>query len=107
LIFRVPQRLCRVFIICLGLIALVFGVIAPVAAQNPTISITIDRIGYNPQGNVRDGAWFPVVVTVENTGADTRGFLELNGSTRDALVLFSTVACTAARSSTITKRGAV
>ena len=86
MIARVPQRLCRVLSILSGLIALVFGVIAPVAAQNPTISITIDRIGYNPQGNVRDGAWFPVVVTVENTGADTRGFLELNGSTRDVLV---------------------
>lgn len=60
----------------------------PVAAyaQNAAITVSIERVGFEPQGNALDSAWIPVVVTVENIAADTRGTLMVQANGRSALV---------------------
>ncbi|KPL88785.1 hypothetical protein [Herpetosiphon geysericola] len=40
-------------------------------AQNATpISISIDQVGFDAQGHVLNNGWYPVITTIENTGAD-------------------------------------
>lgn len=40
-------------------------------AQNAdAITITIDQVGFDAQGHVANGGWYPVITTIENSGAD-------------------------------------
>ncbi|WP_110513511.1 hypothetical protein [Herpetosiphon llansteffanensis] len=40
-------------------------------AQNATpITISIDQVGFDAQGHVLNNGWYPVITTIENTGAD-------------------------------------
>ena len=66
-------RLVR-FLGLLFLISIFLSTPLPTFAQNP-ISITIDQAGFDDQGHVLIGAWFPVVVTIENGGGDVQGTL--------------------------------
>ncbi|HYF63483.1 MAG TPA: hypothetical protein VD886_11760, partial [Herpetosiphonaceae bacterium] len=70
-----PRWLSRALCLAAGCLLALFGALAPAAAQSPPITVTIDRVGYDLQGHVRHGAWFPAVVTIENQGADARATL--------------------------------
>jgi hypothetical protein len=70
-----PRSFWRALCAMAGCLLVMFGLLTPAAAQSPPITITIDRVGYDLQGHVRSGGWFPVLVTVENQGADIQGTL--------------------------------
>ena len=53
----------------LGLICLLWPNLSH--AQNAdAITITIDQVGFDAQGHVANGGWYPVITTIENSGAD-------------------------------------
>ncbi len=58
----------------------------PTAAQGNPVEVTIERIGFDAQGNALSGAWIPVVVTIANPAADLRGTLEIQASAGAAIV---------------------
>ncbi|GAA5527794.1 hypothetical protein [Herpetosiphon gulosus] len=44
---------------------------SPSYAQNAdSITITIDQVGFDAQGHVLNGGWYPIITTIENSGAD-------------------------------------
>jgi len=55
-------------------------------AQGGSVEISIDRIGFDAQGNALSGAWVPVVVTVTNTAADLRGTLQVQSGRSGSIV---------------------
>ncbi len=67
------RRFSLLLVLCVGLAWLWPS---PTSAQASNVKISIDRVAYN--NTARDGAWVPVVVTVENSGADLQGRLELS-----------------------------
>ncbi|MCA0351739.1 MAG: DUF4350 domain-containing protein [Chloroflexi bacterium] len=53
----------------LGLICLLWPNLSH--AQNAdAITITIDQVGFDAQGHVANGGWYPIITTIENSGAD-------------------------------------
>lgn len=53
----------------LGLICLFLPNLSHAQNANP-ITITIDQVGFDAQGHVLNGGWYPVITTIENSGAD-------------------------------------
>lgn len=53
----------------LGLICLLWPSLSYAQNANP-ITITIDQVGFDAQGHVLNGGWYPVITTIENSGAD-------------------------------------
>ena len=53
----------------LGLIYLFWPNLSHAQNANP-ITITIDQVGFDAQGHVSNGGWYPVITTIENSGAD-------------------------------------
>ena len=61
----------------IGMLLLFF--IRPIAAQQPqTITVEVERVGYNGVASLR--GWSPVIVTIENTGADVQGVVQIRPS---------------------------
>lgn len=57
------------FWLSLGLICLFWPNLSHAQNANP-ITITIDQVGFDAQGHVLNGGWYPVITTIENSGAD-------------------------------------
>ncbi len=53
----------------LGLLCLLWPSSSYAQNANP-ITITIDQVGFDAQGHVLNGGWYPVISTIENSGAD-------------------------------------
>jgi hypothetical protein len=70
----------------LSLCCLLTALPSTVLAQSNPVEVSIERIGFDAQGNALNGAWVPVVVTGVNTAADIRGSLVIDSGRNAAIV---------------------